>query len=304
MKRDRHLARWAKRQGLTAFRIYDRDIPGYHFAVDRYGDWVVIHEYPWSETDGGRHEARRGELRAALEGPLAVPAERTLWKLHARHRWGESQYEKGAAESRKIRVREGGLEFEVDLGPYLDAGLFLDHRGTRALVRDLAPGRRFLNLFAYTGSFTVYAAAGGAAQTTSVDLSATYLAWAERNLALNALGGPRNRIVRADALAWMAEAGAAGERFGLVILDPPSQSRSKRMDRGFEVQRDQGALLSLARELLEPGGVLLFSTNFGPFALDPAPLAGLSVVEHTPRSLPEDCKGKRPHRCWRIERPG
>lgn len=300
VKRARHLDRWALRLGITAYRLYDRDVPGYHFALDRCGEWLVVHEYPWGETDR-LQLARREELRLALTGPLAVPAERTVWKTHVRHRWGESQYERGG-ESRRVQVSEGDLSFELDLGAYLDTGLFLDHRGTRALVRKLAPGRRFLNLFCYTGSFTVYAAAGGAAETTSVDLSAPYLAWAERNLTLNGLSGPRQRSVRADAIQWMADAAARGERYDLAVLDPPSRSDSKRMARGFEIQRDQRELLTLALRLIEPGGTLIFSTNFGPFELDPAPFGGREPAELTPHSLPEDFKGKRPHRAWRFDR--
>lgn len=291
-KRARHLSRWAAREGTTAYRLFDRDIPGYHFAVDRYADWLVVHEYPWKEGDR-LHEARKAELVAALPGATGVAPDHVVFKLHQRHRWGESQYGKGEGE-RRVEVLENGLRFEVDLGPRLDAGLFLDHRNTRALVRKLSRGKRFLNLFCYTGSFTAYAAAGGAAGTTSLDLSRPYLDWTQRNLARNGLAGPAQRLVQADALRWLDE---GDERFDLVVLDPPPFSKSERMARAFEVQRDHRTLIERTLLRLAPGGTLLFSTSYQGFALDPA----LRAIELTPKSLPEDFKGKHPHRCWQFD---
>jgi 23S rRNA (cytosine1962-C5)-methyltransferase len=301
-KRARHLGRWAQREGTTAYRVFDRDIPSYHFAVDRFGDWAAVHEYPWQEGDP-RHEARRAELLAALPVALGIDPGHLVTKVHLRHRWGESQYEKGEG-SRRLEVREGGLRFEVDLGPYLDTGLFLDHRGTRALVRERARGRRFLNLFCYTGSFSVYAAAGGAASTTSVDLSNSYLDWLQRNLELNQLAGPKHDRVRADVLQWLPSAAKAGQHFDLIVLDPPSHSDSKKMEKSFEVQRDHPRLLAQTLELLSPDGTLIFSANFQQFELEARGLEAYAVKELTPASLPEDFKGKHPHRAWRIGRPG
>ncbi len=290
-KRARHLARWAAREGVTAYRLFDRDIPGYHFAVDRYADWVVVHEYPWKEGDR-LHEMRKAELVAALPAACGLPAGQLVFKLHERHRWGESQYRKGGGE-RRLEVVENGLRFEVDLGPRLDTGLFLDHRRTRSMVRELARGRRFLNLFCYTGSFTVYAAAGGAGATTSVDLSRTYLDWARRNLEANGLDGPQHRFVQADVLGWLD----GDERFDLAVLDPPPFSRSERMARAFEIQRDHRDLVERTLRRLAPGGTLFFSTSYQGFELDPS----LRATELTPKSLPEDFEGKRPHRCWRFD---
>jgi 23S rRNA (cytosine1962-C5)-methyltransferase len=301
-KRARHLEKWAAREGVTAYRVFDRDIPSYHFAVDRYGDWVAVHEYPWKEGDT-RHEARRAELLAALPAALRIDPTHVVIKVHSRHRWGESQYEKGEGH-RLLEVREGSLRFEVDLGPYLDTGLFLDHRRTRALVREQASGRRVLNLFCYTGSFTVYAAAGGVASTTSVDLSQSYLDWLQRNLQLNGLAGSKHERVRADALQWLPAAAKAGRRFDLIVLDPPSHSGSKRMQKSFEIQRDHPRLLAETAELLAPGGTLIFSTNYQKFELDPRGLESLSVQELTPASLPEDFKGKHPHRTFALAKAG
>lgn len=291
-KRVRHLARWAAREGTDAYRIFDRDIPGYHFAVDRYADWVVVHEYPW-KADDRLHAQRKAELLSALPAAVGVAADHVVCKVHERRRWGEGQYARGKGEQR-IKVQEASLRFEVDLGPRLDTGLFLDHRRTRAMVRDLARGKRFLNLFCYTGSFTVYAAAGGARTTSSVDLSRVYLDWARRNLALNGLAGPAHRLVHADLLRWLDE--APGERFDLVVLDPPPFSSSERMGKAFEVQRDHRALIERTLARVAPGGTLFFSTSYQGFELDPS----LRATELTPKSLPEDFKGKHPHRCWRF----
>jgi 23S rRNA (cytosine1962-C5)-methyltransferase len=299
-KRAKHLDRWARRAHLTAYRIFDRDIPGYHFAVDRYADWLWVSEYPWSPgTEEDRlHTPRRKELLALLPEILGVPAERTVISTHQRQRWGETQYEPRGEAGQTLVVQEGDLRFEVNLGAHLDTGLFLDHRNTRARVRDEARGKRFLNLFAYTGSFTVYAAAGGAATSVSVDASRTYLDWAQRNLALNKLGDTRHRLLRQDVEAFLGEAAAGKQRFDLVVCDPPP--RSKVAGSSFEIQRNQARLLRLVRAVLAPGGHLYFSSNLRGFTLDESPLQGMSVHEITPGSLPPDFHGKLPHRCWRI----
>jgi 23S rRNA (cytosine1962-C5)-methyltransferase len=197
-------------------------------------------------------------------------------------------------------VEEQGLKFWVNLRDYLDTGLFLDHRLTRSRVCAEAAGKRFLNLFAYTGSFTVYAAAGGARSTTTVDLSNTYLDWAADNLALNGFRGAQHQLVRADAAPWIEEAGAQGERFDLIVLDPPSFSASK-MARRFDVQKDHVRLLTATLALLSDGGTLYFSTNFQGFQLDTARLTGTTIEELTPGSIPEDFHFKEVHRCWRLQ---
>jgi 23S rRNA (cytosine1962-C5)-methyltransferase len=304
-KRARHLDRWARRAHVTAYRIFDRDIPGYHFAVDRYADWLWVSEYPWSpgSEEDRLHTPRRAELLALLPEILGVPAERTAISTHQRQRWGETQYERRRESGQTLVVREGDLRFEVNLGAYLDTGLFLDHRATRTRVREEARGKRFLNLFAYTGSFTVYAAAGGAASSVSVDASRTYLDWAQRNLALNQLGDTRHRLVRQDVEAFLREAAAGKQRFDLVVCDPPPRSSSKAAGSSFEIQRDQARLLLAVRSVLAPGGRLYFSSNLRGFTLeegDESPLRGMSVREITPGSLPPDFHGTLPHRCWRI----
>lgn len=292
--------RWARRAGTTAFRLYDHDIPEYGYTVDWYEGEVCVYELASRRGFVPGQEARRAEVLAAVEAVLGVAPERIHLKIRSPKIWGQEQYEKEAATGHRHVVEEAGLRFRVNLVDYLDTGLFLDHRNTRARVGAEAAGKRFLNLFAYTGAFTVHAAAGGAAQTTTVDLSNTYLDWARENLELNGLWDPRrHELIHADVLRWLRL--ARGRQWDLIVLDPPSFSVSKEMAGSFEVQRDHPRLLGDTLALLAPGGALYFSTHFTSFRLDEAALRGARVEELTPRSIPEDFKNRRIHRCWRIQ---
>ncbi len=294
-KNFKHWAKWARRKELEAFRIYDLDLPEYPFAIDWYLGRVHVMEYPRrSARRDGSAEADRAEVTAAIGQVLQVPPEKIFVKTHEQKAWGKEQYEKLAAEQATFVVKENGLKFEVNLSDYLDTGLFLDHRDTRARVRAEAGGKRVLNLFAYTGSFSVYAAAGGAASTTTVDLSNTYCDWAERNLRLNGFEpGKKHTVLRADVTAWLE---SASSPWDLAVVDPPSFSTSKKMERSWDVQRDHRWLIETVAGLLTPGGTLYFSTNFLTFELDER----LTPIEElTPRSIPEDFR--RPvHRCFRF----
>ncbi len=306
-KNVKHLRRWAKAEDLTAWRVYDRDIPEWPFAIDWYDGRVQLAQFP------SRRALKTGEAERLLEdakratiNALELAPDRLFVKTRRPKVWGKEQYE-SFGQPDPFVVREHGLLFEVDLAGHLDTGLFLDHRVTRARVRSEAKGRHFLNLFAYTGAFTVHAAAGGAASTTSVDLSNTYLDWAERNLDLNGLGGPQHTLVRADVLEWLEEASErvkAGllEPWDLVVLDPPSFSTSKRMKGSFDVQRDQVRLLRQTAALLAEGGVLYFSNNYQGFELKADQLRDLHFEELTPKSLPPDFHRTDIHRCWRVTR--
>ncbi|MCY1080832.1 class I SAM-dependent methyltransferase [Archangium lansingense] len=303
-KNVKHFRKWAKARGLTAFRVYDRDVPEYTYAVDLYGDRVHLVEYPRRRALKSLEE-QRAEVLAAVTAVLEVPPERIHVKTHLPQPWGRSQYGRVGEGTERLVVEEQGLKFWVNLGDYLDTGLFMDHRLTRARVREEAKGKSFLNLFCYTGAFTVYAAAGGASRTFSVDLSNTYLDWAEDNLALNKLSDPRHTLLRADAMAWVQDQRKEPEQtFDLVVCDPPSFSTSKKMQGSFNVQRDHVRLLEGIRELLSPGGVLYFSTNFLGFELkDSATRDFEGVEELTPDSIPEDFQRKEIHRCWRMVAP-
>ena len=299
------LEAWAKREDVACFRVYDADMPEYAFAIDLYGNdtrWACMQEYAAPATVS--HEAARGrrdEALAVLPEVLGLPAERVVLRVRRRQRGGE-QYEKVGEEAEFHVVREGRYQFLVNFTDYLDTGLFLDHRLTRQRVGQLASGRSFLNLFAYTGTATVHAAGGGAPSSTTVDMSRTYLDWAKRNLALNGLAGPQHGFVQADCLAWLDEQGRApSRRYGLIFVDPPTLSRSKRMTREFDVQRDHVALLEACARLLEPGGDIVFSNNFRKFKLDPAIGERFEVEDLSRATLPEDfARNPRIHVCFML----
>lgn len=311
----RHLRRWARREGVSCYRVYDADLPEYAFAADRYesrgGVWLHLQEYapPASIPDGVARE-RAAEALAVFAEVLELPADHIVLKRRERQRGGQ-QYADIDGPTRELVVEEGGLRFLVNLTEHLDTGLFLDHRPARARVRELSEGRDVLNLFCYTGSVSVYAAAGGARKTVSVDLSRTYLDVARRNLGLNGFEvGGSHRLEHADALAWLVERRAAltdprqrPERFGLIFLDPPTISRSARMEGDLDVQRDHVRMIRDAAALLTRDGLLLFSTNFRRFKLDAEALSDLEIEETTARSVPEDFRrDPRIHRCWEIRR--
>jgi len=301
-KNFRHFRKWAAARDLTAFRIYDRDMPEYPFVVEWYDGRAHVVEYPRRRAkDDENAQAQREEVLQTVQAVLEIPGNHIFTKTHLRMPWGQQQYPRMAKENERFPVREQGLSFWVNLRDFLDTGLFLDHRKTRARVREEVKGKRFLNLFAYTGSFTVYAAAGGAAESTTVDLSNTYLDWAEDNLVLNQLGHPRHSLVRADVLQWLREAQARQETYDLIVCDPPSFSTSKKMSGTLNVQRDHVRLVEGALELLASGGALYFSTNFTGFQLDEARLSAVRHQELTPASIPEDFHVKTIHRCWRFQ---
>ena len=288
--------KWAEREKVTAFRLYDLDMPEWPFAVDWYEGFAHVMEYPRRKQvrDGSIDEAR-GEVVRATAAALELASEKIFTKTHEKRPWGRGQYERLGTASTLVNVKEHGLTFECNLSDYLDTGLFLDHRVTRARVRKEAKGKRFLNLFAYTGSFTVHALAGDALETTTVDLSNTYCEWAERNFRLNGYEpSGKHRVIRADVLGWLED---ARDEYDLIVLDPPSFSSSKKMGRRFEVQRDHRWLVETARGLLSKTGVLFFSTNFLGFELD----ARLGDAEALP-SLPEDFR-RKVHSAWRFVGP-
>jgi 23S rRNA (cytosine1962-C5)-methyltransferase len=298
--RARHFGRWARRRGIEAYRVYDRDIPEFAFALDVYGERAHLQEY----ERGGRRERpdrehRLQEVRHAAAQALDIAAGQVVLKRRPK-RHGHEQHEKTGASGEDFVVREGGHRFIVNLHAYLDTGLFLDHRNTRAMVQAEAGGKRFLNLFCYTGSFTVYAAAGGASGSLSVDLSNTYLDWARRNFELNGLDLSRHRLERADVLEWLERNAGSGRRFDLVVLDPPSFSTSKSMARTLDVQRGYAQLLAGCSRLLSPAGVLYFSTNLRGFRFDASRIVGLRGEEISERTMPEDFRNHRIHRCWRF----
>ncbi len=303
VKNEKHLSKWRKREGISCYRLYDADLPEYAVAVDVYeGErcWVNVQEYEAPKSIDPKSARRRlREALGVIPEVLDVPQDQVFFKVR-RQQKGAAQYERLAEHRRFFEVGEHGLRFLVNFEDYLDTGLFLDHRDTRRLVGELAAGKRFLNLFAYTGTASVYAASGGAVSTTSVDLSNTYLDWARRNLALNGFSGPQHELIQADCLRWVEQA-AGRRRFGVVFLDPPSFSTSKRMTATLDVQRDHVALIRATLRLLEPDGVLVFSNNLRRFRMELDALSDLVVENITAATLPKDfARNPHIHGCWKI----
>ncbi|HVC93361.1 MAG TPA: class I SAM-dependent methyltransferase [Pirellulales bacterium] len=301
--RARHLRRWPAKRGITCYRLYDRDVPEIPLVVDRYEDCLHLAEY---DRPHDRTPAEHGDwldLMARTAGEVMdVPPARVFMKRRERQR-GTAQYERFAEAGRTFDVHEGGLTFRVNLSDYLDTGLFLDHRITRSLVRDAADGKRFLNLFGYTGSFTVYAAAGGAAAATTVDLSNTYLDWAKENLRLNGVLDHRHAFVRDDARAFL-EYHCPGRAYDLAVVDPPTFSNSKKTEHDWDIQRDHVELLTRVAELMSPGGTIFFSTNSRRFKFATDGIPDVTVREISRQTVPEDFRNQRIHRCWKLVRTG
>lgn len=296
----RHLRKRMARAGVTCFRLYERDISDQPLIIDWYDGEVVVWVFPRTkdETDEDAFLWRAGIVPAVREG-LAVPIEKIHVKRRERKK-GKNQYERLAQEGHIRTVDEQGLRFEVNLSDYLDTGLFLDHRLTRARVRDEAANKDVLNLFAYTGSFSCYAAAGGAKTTLTVDMNAGYCEWARRNLSLNGFDDDdRHRVVQADCVDWLWK--RRPPSFDLIVCDPPTFSNSKKMSQPFSVAKDHGWMLEHCFDRLRDDGVMYFSTNDRSFHLEDEVLsAWTSHAEITPASIPEDFRNRKIHRCWRL----
>jgi len=301
-KNDRHLRKWARREGIDCYRVYDRDIPEVPIAVDRYGDHLYVAQYRSPHKPHTEQPEWLDAMVAAAAEALDVDRARTHVKVRERTR----ERDKYADTGRRLTVREGGHRFYVNLDDYLDTGLFLDHRITRARVAAEASGTRFLNLFCYTGSFTVYAAAAGARSSLSVDTSQVYLDWARDNLALNDCERTEHELLRADVLAFLDDPAHRTRTFDLAVLDPPTFSHGKKMHGVLDLQRDHGELVAKTLRLLRVGGVLYFSTNARKFELDERALrdADAKIEDITAQTIPPDFRDGRIHRCWRIEKHG
>ena len=303
-KRQKHLSKWARRQGVTCYRLYERDIPEYPCIVDWYDGEVVVWLYERARDETADQQAAfRTHTLDEIQAALDVQPAQIFIKERAVQKGLDSQYEKYGSSQQTRIVQENGLNFEVNLSDYLDTGLFLDHRLTRQMVRERAEGKRVLNLFAYTASFTVYALAGGARQTTTVDLSQTYCQWAERNLQHNGFKtNGRHQILAEDCLQFLQEAAKRREKYDLIVCDPPTFSNSKKMAQSsFAVDRDQVELLLACGRLLPLGGELFFSNNSRQFKLDEAALAPhFQIQDITAQTIPEDFRNGRIHQCWLL----
>lgn len=297
----KQLGKWARREDVQCYRLYDADMPEYSMAVDLYGDWVHVQEYAAPKSiDPEKAKERMFDAIAAIPQALGVDKSKVVIKRRERQS-GTKQYQRQATQGQFMEVSEGGVKLLVNLTDYLDTGLFLDHRPLRLRIQKEAAGKRFLNLFCYTATATVHAAKGGARTTTSVDLSKTYLDWARRNLSLNGYSD-KNKLEQADVMTWLAE--DRGE-YELIFIDPPTFSNSKRMEGIFDIQRDHVQMLDLAMARLAPGGVLYFSNNFRKFELDESLAARYQVEEISASTLDQDfARNPKIHRAWRISLRG
>ena len=297
----KQLGKWARKEGVECYRLYDADMPEYSMAVDLYGDWVHVQEYAAPKSiDPEKAKARMFDAIAAIPQALNVDKNKVIIKRRERQS-GTKQYQRQATQGQFMEVSEGGVKLLVNLTDYLDTGLFLDHRPLRLRIQQEAAGKRFLNLFCYTATATVHAAKGGARTTTSVDLSKTYLDWARRNLSLNGYSD-KNRLEQGDVMAWLAE--DRGE-YELIFIDPPTFSNSKRMEGIFDIQRDHVQLLDLAMARLAKDGVLYFSNNFRKFELDDSLAARYQVEEISESTLdPDFARNTKIHRAWRFSLRG
>lgn len=298
-KRAKHLRRWPTRRDIHCFRLYERDIPEIPLVVDRYDNSLHITRYDRPhDRDRGRDAAWMQLMRETAANCLEIP----LDNVHLKHRDHDvQQYKKVDGQKKFQQVQERDLKFLVNLTDYVDTGLFLDHRNLRQMVREQAEGKDFLNLFAYTGSFTVYAASGAARSSTTVDLSKNYLDWAQKNMQLNGLAGNQHRFLAEDSIEFLTNAVKdMKQRFDLAVVDPPTYSNSKRTETDWDVQARHVELLNLVRRVIRPGGLIFFSSNFRRFKLDEENLGDFSIREISKQTVPEDFRNKRIHRCWQL----
>ncbi|GAB1259579.1 bifunctional 23S rRNA (guanine(2069)-N(7))-methyltransferase RlmK/23S rRNA (guanine(2445)-N(2))-methyltransferase RlmL [Aurantivibrio plasticivorans] len=298
-KNQKQLAKWLKQSHVSCYRLYDADLPEYAAAIDVYEDHIHVQEYAAPKSvDPKKAEKRFNELQQAVVASCDVSREHIHVKQRRRNK-GKQQYEKLGSDpfTDQFTIREGKANFWVNLDSYLDTGIFLDHRPVRQLVAELSLGQRLLNLFCYTATATVQAALGGASSSVSVDMSRTYLRWAEKNFRTNKLSD-RHELVQADCLAWLK---ACREPFDVILLDPPSFSNSKRMDEVLDIQRDHVSLIKRCMELLNPKGTLVFSNNLRSFKLDNEALDKFDVSDITVDTLDKDFqRNSKIHQCFLI----
>lgn len=297
----KHRSKQAQRQGITCYRVYDHDLPEFPFSIELYGDKVYVAEYLRRHgMEEEEHELWLNDCLEVISKILGVDIEEIYVRQRRRmsHR-SQQQYEKAGEQKEFFTVEENGLKFLVNLTDYVDTGLFLDHRVTRQMVREQASSKRVLNLFCYTGSFSVYAAAGGAASITSVDLSKTYLGWAEDNFKLNQFNEKdKYHFVHADVKQYLKT--LKPDSFDLVVMDPPTFSNSKRMNDFLDIQRDHVELLNDVLAATTNNGIIYFSTNFTRFVLEADQINASSIKDITKATTPFDFEGKLKRWCYRI----
>lgn len=296
----RHVSKLAKRRSVSCYRIYDHDLPEFPFCIEIYGDWLYVAEYRRNHhMDEDVHDQWLVACQEIIHEITGVPAGKMVIRTRQRKAGRLDQYQKLDDEKQFIRVDEQGLQFKINLTDYLDTGLFLDHRITRNMVRQEAAGKKVLNLFCYTGSFSVYAAAGGASEVVSVDLSKTYLKWATENMELNGLyEASRHAYVHEDVKQYLEA--VPEDYFDLVIMDPPTFSNSKRMVDFLDVQRDHPRMINQALRGMKDGGLLYFSTNFSRFQMNATEIPNAVIKDITRSTTAFDFQGKLSRYCFLV----
>ena len=300
VKNRKQLSKWVKQENIQCYRIYDADMPEYAVAIDIYHDWLHVQEYAAPKTvDAEKAQRRLEEVMLALPQALQIPEARIVLKQR-RQQTGKDQYQTHDEKGEYIQVEEGGCKLLVNLNDYLDTGLFLDHRPVRQKIQHLAHGKRFLNLFCYTGTATMHAVQGGAHNSLSVDMSATYLSWGKKNLALNGFSDQVHKFEQHDCMEFIKH--HKGE-YDLIFLDPPTFSNSKKMIGVLDVQRDHAWMIHKVMDLLSKDGLLIFSTNYRRFELDDKVLQHNHVEDISDQTLDKDfSRNKKIHRCWEIRK--
>ncbi len=295
----KHVRKWAKRTMTNCFRIYDWQIPSYALSIDYYAGKFLIYYFSKTQEDPGPKEFVRQEAIDALKSLFFVSEDDIYWRTRIRRKKLQ-QYEKQDNEKQFFDVLEYGVTFKVNLIDYLDTGLFLDHRETRKIVRDHAKDKKVLNLFAYTSSFGVQAAVGGAKSTKNVDLSNTYCQWSLENFKANHLSLKNNEVIRADCLKFLHNESMTTNKYDIIVIDPPTISRSKKMEKFFDIQVSYVELIKGSLKLLNKGGMIFFSTNCRKFHFDPELFEGLKVQDISKKTIPIDFHDPKIHLCWQI----
>lgn len=299
-KNYRHIRKWAKRSATNCFRIYDREVPQYPVAIDFYAGRFCIHYFAPKYDDPEADAAFAAEVEAAIHAIFGVAPNAIYWRKRSKEK-ETRQYEKRDVSQEFFIAYEYGVKFKINLLDYLDTGLFLDHRETRKIVAAASKGKRLLNLFAYTCSFSVQAAVAGAVFTKSVDMSNTYTEWGKDNFHLNEISLKNHQVCRADCMKFLEDELHSGDKYDLIVIDPPTISRSTKMDQMFDVQVDYVYLIESALQLLAPSGVVFFSTNSRKFKFEHAfPNCEIREISH--KTLPIDFHDPKIHRCWEIRK--
>lgn len=299
IKMYKHFGKWARKQQIECFRIYDCDIPQFPFIIDKYGQNIYVSIYEKKNADENNIQQLIDSCTDIISNVIDVKPQNIFIKNRIRQK-GNVQYTKLDDRKSEFLVKENDLEFIINLSDYVDTGLFMDHRQTRKLIQEISNEKKVLNLFAYTGSFSVYAAAGGAAETMTIDMNKTYIDWAKRNMKLNGFGGMNHKYLVENVLEWIKE--PVEKKYDIIILDPPTFSNSKKMYGTFEIQRDHEWLIRQTMRHLEKGGKLFFSNNYKKFKLETNTIEASNIKDITAMTTPPDFKDRIFRSCFIFEK--